>query len=184
MGNEPGICVSSGWVMGRVTPPGSTGYAPFPVHLEGQSVLCALGSSPRLWLSRFNCGVPVRVKTHQQQCIVLRVISFGADPLVPPGYWQLLFRICFYFCSGLLGHCLGPGFSPFTLFPLRVRAERPPFFFPTPIPGLTLKLAPAPAELPPAWLALVILKWQLTTHVCLSWPLGLGMLVHTCSKRT
>lgn len=81
--------------MGRVNPPGSMGCVPFPVHLVGQSVLCALGSSPRLWLSSFNCGVPVPVKTHQQQCVVLGVISFRADPRVPPDIDSFCFASVF-----------------------------------------------------------------------------------------
>lgn len=150
--------------MGRVTPPGSMGCVPFPVHLEGQSVLCALGSSPRLWLSSFNCGVPGPVKTHQQQCVVLGVISFRADPHVPPDIDSFCFASVFT-CARLfwvtalaqgspLSPCSHSGSGQRDLLSFSHPHSRPcSEALPDP-----KNLALAPAHLPPALHTLVILK--------------------------
>lgn len=132
--------------MRRVIPPGSTGCVPFPVHLEGQSVLCALGSSPRLWLSSFNCGVPVPVKTHQQQCIVLWVISFRADPVSPRILTASVSHL-FLLLHGSSGSLPWPKVLPFHLVPTLGQGRKTSFLFPTPIPGLSLKLGQTPRTL-------------------------------------
>lgn len=150
--------------MRRVIPPGSTACVSFPVHLEGQSVLCALGSSPRLWLSSFNCGVPVPVKTHQQQCIVLWVISFRADPTSPPDIDSFCFASVFtsarvVWVTALaqgspLSPCSHSGSGQKDLFSFSHPHSRPlSEAWPDP-----KNLAPAPAQPLPAWLALVTLK--------------------------
>lgn len=134
--------------MGRVTPPGSPGCVPFPVHLEGQSVLCALGSCPCLWLSSFNCRVPVPVKTHQQQCIVLGVISFRADPMSPRILTASVSHL-FLLLLRSSGSLPWPRVLPFHLVLTPGQSSETSFLFPTPIPGLSLKLGQTPRTLLP-----------------------------------
>lgn len=105
-----------------------TGRLPFPVHSEGQSVLCALGSSPRLWLSTFNCWVPVPVKTRQQQCILLRVISFRADPVSLRTLTASVPHL-FLFLLGSSGSLPWPRDLPFHLVPTPGSRQRGLLFF-------------------------------------------------------
>lgn len=120
-----------------------TGRLPFPVHSEGQSVLCALGRSPRLWLSSFNCWVPVPVKTRQQQCILLRVISFRADPASPRTLTASVPHL-FLLLLGSSGSLPWSRDLHFHLVSTPGQDREASFLFPVPIPGFS----PLPDQIP------------------------------------
>lgn len=93
-----------------------TGHIPFPADLKGQSILCALVSSSCPWLSSLIAKWQPSEVSSMTVHLPWGHLLQGRAPW-PTGHWQLLFHICFYFSISVLGHCLGPVISPFTLVP-------------------------------------------------------------------
>lgn len=106
-------------------------HPPLPADSETQSVLCALVS---------DClALAAKCWPHEDTSVTVH-LSWGhllqGRPLWPTGHWRLLFHIWFYFWLGLLGHCLGPETSPFTLVPTLGQERKTSFSLSIP-PGLS-----------------------------------------------
>lgn len=109
------------------------GSVPFPADSERQSVLCALVSASRLWLSSPNCQMLAQWR-HIADGASHLVISCRADPCGP----QDIDSFCFtsVFTSGwafwVTALAQWAPLSPW--FPLQVRTERPLHLFSSPGP--------------------------------------------------
>lgn len=169
--------------MGWFTPPGSTGCVPFPVHSEGQSVLCALGSSPRLWLSSFNCECQPQSSTTVPRT---RVISFRADPTFPRILTASVSHL-FLLLLGSSGSLPQPRDLPFHLVPT-LGQDRETFFFfffffSSPISVFFLKLDQTPRTLllPLPSFHQPFLLWPFLSD---SWPLLECQYTHVIKEVT
>lgn len=118
----------------------------FPCSLRGTKCFVCSGQLSRPVAVQLSLLCASPSKTHQEKCILLRVISFRADPM-SPRTWTASVSHLFLLLLGSSGSLPWPRPLPFHLVPTPGQEREASFLFPVPVPGLSLMPGQTPRTL-------------------------------------